>query len=307
MATIGSLGAVTAGVWTRQEALAVLGPGALGGQLRRGRWQSPWRGVYADAGVVLSHRQRAFAAVLASRGQSAGAQASGHGTGAAAGRPGPPARPTAAACGRTAARVHGLLLVDDLDPATGAQEHRVDDVYVVQAARDLHAQTRDPGLPTRLHGRRLALGRGELLRQAGGLLLTSVLRTVLDCAVVLAPEALVCLLDDALHRGLLSSSQLHGLLAERRGDLGVVALRTAVRLADGRAESPAETCGRLLLLVLPELEPQVELFDRAVRLVCRFDLGSRRQRFAIELDGRRGHAGEVMRAKDQRRDRRSAA
>lgn len=63
---------------------------------------------------------------------------------------------------------------------------------------------------------------------------------------------------------------------------------------------------RLLLLpVLPDLEPQVEVFDHAMRPVARFDLADRRVRLAIEADGKRGHAGRDMVAKDRRRDRRS--
>jgi hypothetical protein len=90
--------------------------------------------------------------------------------------------------------------------------------------------------------------------------------------------------------------------------LAAPALRAAIAVADGRAESPAETLARLLLLpVLAGLVPQVELFDGAARLVARFDLGDPEVKLAVEADGTRGHAGTAMVAKDRRRDRRSEA
>lgn len=84
----------------------------------------------------------------------------------------------------------------------------------------------------------------------------------------------------------------------------VVALRWAVERADIRAESPAETLARLLLLpVLPGLTPQTSLVDSRGRVLVRFDLGDRDLRLAVEANGRAGHAG--MAARDQKRDRTS--
>ena len=99
-----TLGIRSCGVWTRAEALAVLGRGQVDALVRARTWQVPWRGVYADAGHVLDAEQCAWAAVLAAGG-------------AVADPTGPRLR--AVAAGRTAARVWGLPLVDDLDPATG--------------------------------------------------------------------------------------------------------------------------------------------------------------------------------------------
>jgi hypothetical protein len=75
-----------------------------------------------------------------------------------------------------------------------------------------------------------------------------------------------------------------------------------VSAADGRAESPAETLVRLLLLPdLPGLVPQVRVLDGR-RVLARFDLADEELMLAVEADGRRGHAGEVMAAKDRARD-----
>ena len=283
MSGLARLGATSCGVFTRREALGVLSAGQIDALVRAGTWQVLWRGVYADAGHVLDAQQRAWAAVLA-----AGGAVDGCG-----GR-----RLRAVASGRTAARLWRLPLVDDEDPATGAYDHRLDDVTV---DRNLVRQ--------RYGGRwlipqRSVLARNDVLQLPSGLWVTTPVRTLLDCALLLTPTALVCAVDAALHRHLV-----------RRVDLvppphrpGAARLRAAESLADGRAESPPETLARLLLRPqLPDLEPQVELFDAAARLVARFDLGDRRVRLAVEADGKAAHAGAAMVAKDRRRDRRTEA
>jgi hypothetical protein len=279
---LSELGAGTCGVWTRRSALALITPAAVRTLLRDGSWQVLWPGIYADGGFVLDAHQRAYAAVLACGGGPRSNKERG------------PVR--VAACGRTAARVWGLPLIDDDDPATGAQEHRIDDVHVLGGGR----VRRGPTGVLRRH----ELAPGGFVRLASGLVVTSRMRTLVHCAGLLSHEALVCAVDDALHRGLVSQEQLVVAAARRRGEPSAPALRRAVALADGRSESPAETLARLLLLpVLPALEPQVRLIDSAARVIARFDLGDRTARFAVEADGKRGHAGTAMVAKDRARDR----
>jgi hypothetical protein len=274
MTAAARLGERSGGVWTRGQAVAAMSPARVQTALRRGEWQVLWPAVYADAGHVPDHEQRAWAASLA-------------------GGPG------AVACGRTAARVHGMVLIDDDDPATGAQEHLVDDVAVPVARSPVESG------PRRLlrHGRRGT----DLVELPSGLLVASPLQTVAECSRLLAPDALVCLLDDVLHREVMTPQQLAELLEQRRWGLGAPALREALALADGRAESPAETLARLLLLpVLPGLVPQHRLLDGRGWLLARFDLGDPRLRLAVEADGQT-HRGERSAARDQRRDRRSDA
>lgn len=304
-ATEADLGGGSGGVWTRAAALRVLSEGTIRRRLEDEVWQVLWPGVYADGGHEPAAVQRAWAAVLASGGEG---QPPG-------GRRSEGGRLRAVASGRTAARVHGLVMIDDDDPATGSCQHLDDDVKVWSAARRLVFPP--PGEPPRadgflveqrpartLHRHRSTLAGTDLARLPSGLWLTALPRTIADCAVLLEHEALVCLLDDALHRGLLDDAALRALAAARRGLVGGPALARAVAVADGRAESPGETLARLLLApVLPGLEPQVELYDRALRLVARFDLGDRDVRMAVECDGKRGHAGGRMVAKDRRRDR----
>lgn len=283
---LSGLGAASLGVWTRRQALAVLSGGQIDAFVRARVWQVVWRGVYADAGHDLDAEQRAWAAVLA---------AGGAPTVGPTGRP----RLRAIASGRTAARVWGLPLIDDDDPATGGADWRLEDVSVGRHLPQQHREDRT------LVPHRSRLGREEVVRLSSGLWVTAPARTLLDCAVLLTAQALVCATDGALHRHLVQHEDLRRVHPARPG---AARLRTAVGLADARAESPPETLARLLLLpVLPELEPQVELVDHAARLIARFDLGDRSARLAVEADGKAGHAGPVMVAKDRRRDRRSEA
>jgi very-short-patch-repair endonuclease len=59
--------------------------------------------------------------------------------------------------------------------------------------------------------------------------------------------------------------------------------------------------------VPPGLVPRVELFDAGMRLVARLDLGDEEAKLAVEADGKKGHAGTQMVAKDRRRDRRTGS
>ena len=284
MGGLQDLGAASLGVWTRVEARQHLTAGQIDELVRLGVWQVLWRGVYADGGYVVTAEQRAIAAVLAVGGSCA---------------PGP-APPRAAAIGRTAARVWGFPLIDDDDPVTRAREQLLDDVAVT---RSLPRQRFDGRT---LRPRLLRLSTSDVVQQPSGLWVSRPLRTIADCARWLSHEALVCVLDAALHRGAASSGSLQQLVTARQGQAGGPALARAVPLADGRAEAPTETLARLLLLpVLPRLEPQVRLFDHRGRVIARFDLGDREARLGIETDGIRGHSGDAMVAKDRRRDRTS--
>lgn len=289
------LGTSTLGVWTRQEALAVTTRGVVQSCLRRGEWQVLLPGVYADGGFEPSHVQWAFAAVLACGGPE-GPMPFGEGR----------RRVPAVVAGRDAARLWGLPLVDDDDPATGARELALHDVHVWAAGPPL-AASRPDGTVHRVTRHRLVLRDGDLVRLKSGLWVASPLRTVVDCAGLLSLKGAVCAADDALHRRLISAADLAAAAASRAGRPGARTLRRVVAAADGRAESPTETLARLLLLPhLPGLVPQVRLWDKRGRLLARFDLADERLLLAVELDGRRAHAGEAMRARDTSRDRTTA-
>lgn len=257
--------------------------------VRSGVWQVLWPGVLMDAGFVPSPGHRAWGAVLASGG--------GPHPGTAVQSADQPRG--VFACGRTAARLWQLPLVDDDDPATGAREHLLDDVAV--------PGNRGGSLTWRgrsLSRHQLVLRRGDVVRTRSGLLVTSALRTLVDCASLLRQDALVCCLDDGLHRGLVTTGRLDDAVRCRKGRRGGPALKAAVEAADARAEAPSETLLRLVLRPhFPRLEPQVQLFDDAARLLARFDLADRDARVAVEADGVQAHSGPAMVAKDRRRDR----
>lgn len=295
---LSSLGVGSLGLWTRAHALALASAAQIDHLVATRTWQVLWPGVYADGGCPLDAEQAALAAVMA---------AGGGGQPVPFGEPDPATgqrrkRLVAVAFGRTAARVHGFPLIDDDDPATGARERVLDDVARWTSGRDQRWGER------RLVVHQPRFGPGDLVRRPSGLWITSPLRTLVDCARLLSHEALVCALDDALHRELVDTDSLNARAIARRGLPGGPAFRRAVALADGRAESPNETLARLILLpVLPRLVPQVRLFDAGMRLVARFDLGDEEVKLAVEADGRTGHAGTQMVAKDRRRDRRTEA
>ncbi len=299
---LSSLGEGSLGLWTRPQALALMTRGSLN-RIARTSWQIPFTGVYADAGYELSPVQWAQAAVLASGGAG---QPLAYGEPRADGSR--RSRLVAAACGRSAARVWGLPLIDDDDPATQTAEHLLHDVLVWRSLPTMTAPTRAGG-PDRpqLRRHRLTGLVGGLVQDRNGLWLTSPQTTALDCVNLLRPEAAVCVLDAGLHRELFTRAELTAAVAARAGKPGARALRDAVASADGRSESPNETLARLLLQpTLPGLEPQVQLHDGHGRVLARFDLGDRAVRLAVDMDGKRGHAGEQMVAKDRKRDRVSA-
>jgi hypothetical protein len=270
---LASLGNGNGGVWTTAEAVQCgLSNAQVEHRLATREWQLLRRGVHCDGGIVPDAAMRGWAAVKAAGG---------------------PGRSWAA--GRTTARLFRLPLIDDDDPATGAAEHVHDEVAVLASRRPTQRPT--------LHVQRLKLVRGDTLLVDGCPTLT-LYRALPGLARTLTREALVCLLDAALHQGLVDQARLAAVVAAESGRNGGALLRRAVGLADGRAESPAETLARLILLpVLPGLVPQVQLFDRGMREVARFDLGDEELKLAVEADGARGHAGGQMVAKDRRRDR----
>lgn len=275
MASEHLLGRRTAGVWTAAQARSCgLSEGTIARRVADGQFQRLHRGVFCDGGIQPSPLMRGWGAVLA-RG--------GHGK--------------AWATGRTVARMLELPLIDDDDPCTKAYDRVHDDVAVLDA---------HPGRSGTLHVTRPGFVVGIDTVLVGGCPSLTLERALPGLATVLTLEALVCLLDAALHSGQLTPDRLASAVERESGRRQAVALRQAAALTDGRAESPNETLARLLLQpALPGLVPQVPLVDGRGQLVARFDLGDVRRRLAVEADGKRGHAGEVMRAKDGRRDRRT--
>lgn len=274
-------------IWARAQALQELSNGAIHRRVESSAWQAPFPGVYVEGREPLAPATWARAAVLASGFGDAAPHA-------------------AVAAGRTAARVWGLPLIDDDDPATGAQDHLIHEVITLGPQRGLTMVAPDGQRRRELRRYRRRLVNREVVWHEGGFWITTPLRTAVDCVPAIGVEAAVCLLDQGLRLRRFSREDLDAAVLARRGRVGTPALAAAVALTDRRAESVAETLARLLLLpFLPGLVPQVTVRNEDHRVIARFDLADEALMLAIEVDGKEGHAGAQMVAKDRARDRRT--
>lgn len=142
----------------------------------------------------------------------------------------------------------------------------------------------------------------------GGLPVTTIERTVVDCAASMPAGQALVIADSALRRGA-STEVIQRLLAARVGHRGVHRARRVLALADARAESPGESLCRWAVveagLVAPELQVAV-----ATRIgTFWLDLGWPEQKVAIEFDGFVKYSGadgrtapEVVFAEKRRQD-----
>jgi len=175
--------------------------------------------------------------------------------------------PDAVFTGATAAWIHGL----DFDPA--------DPVEIgVPVGSGVRLQT---GL--RVNRTQIVIDDVVTVR---GLRATSILRTLLNCALRWpAAEALVAI-DAALTAGLTNTAALRHRAGKIAGRPGAGRLRMLAMLA-APAESPMETRLRWLLIErgLPVPQVQVELLDGDARSVGRADLYYPTARLVLEFDG----------------------
>ncbi|HEV7166922.1 MAG TPA: hypothetical protein VGN49_03035 [Micrococcaceae bacterium] len=114
---------------------------------------------------------------------------------------------------------------------------------------------------------------------------TSLTRTVLDCARVLELPKAVIIGDHALRKGL----TIEGLAAALDSDPVKRGSRRAQRVLeslDGRSESAGETRTRLLLRGLNIPQPELQLPIPTVRGVFRADFGWRERKLILEFDGK---------------------
>ncbi|MDP9181496.1 MAG: hypothetical protein M3P04_01805 [Actinomycetota bacterium] len=118
-----------------------------------------------------------------------------------------------------------------------------------------------------------------------GLPCTSVARTVFDLARAESFRSGVVVADAALRSGL-SRDELLDVVARHRGWPGSRRVREVVMFADGRAESPLESLGRVSCLEegLPVFDPQVRVLVDGIE-VARVDGLWREQLVVFEGDG----------------------
>ncbi|CAN5267385.1 hypothetical protein BH20ACT5_BH20ACT5_13500 [soil metagenome] len=159
-------------------------------------------------------------------------------------------------------------------------------VFAAICARD--SRPRRPGLVISRHPRPVEYD------EIAGLRVARPAHILVGAARDLGLLDVLLLVDAALHRGECTLAELHQVAAHQRGG---PALRTALRYADGRAESPWETVLRLLHQVCDvPVEPQYGIgpFSADLRIV-----GTRR---LAEYDGE-VHRTADRHAKDLARER----
>lgn len=141
--------------------------------------------------------------------------------------------------------------------------------------------------------------RPEEVTHRGAYRLTSASRTVVDVARTWPEVDAVAAVDAALLRGLTTRDELLETLARHSTVAGTPTVQRVLQLADGRAESWLETCGRLAFAAggLPPYVPQVEIWldDELLKVVDGWypDIA-----LAVEFDGLvkyRGTAEEARR------------
>ncbi|MFJ4107136.1 hypothetical protein [Oerskovia enterophila] len=117
-----------------------------------------------------------------------------------------------------------------------------------------------------------------------GIPVTSLERTVVDCARSLRPSSALVVADSALRLGA-DVRLLDQILDESAGKRGVIQARQVLQLADARSESPGETLVRWFALDagLPPLVPQLSV--TTWRGEFRLDLAWPELRVGLEFDG----------------------
>ncbi|MGV0991083.1 MAG: endonuclease domain-containing protein [Mycobacterium sp.] len=160
----------------------------------------------------------------------------------------------------------------------------------------VHSNGRPPPMLV-VHGD--ALLEGETLR-VDGMAVTTAARTAFDLGRRLPATAAVQRMDALMNATRLGIVEVDGVIDQHPGVRGLKALRKALQLVDGGAESPYETLTRLILVRagLPTPQTQVPVMDRYGFAVAYVDMGWPDIRVAVEYDG----AQHWTDARQRRRD-----
>lgn len=103
-----------------------------------------------------------------------------------------------------------------------------------------------------------------------GIDVTSVARTVVDCARTESFEKAVVLGDSALHAGLVTAPELHYVLESAHGRRGAPQAARAIAFLDGRSESVGESRSRVLMKRADLPAPQLQ---RVIQGIDGYDIG----------------------------------
>ncbi|NUO61897.1 MAG: type IV toxin-antitoxin system AbiEi family antitoxin domain-containing protein [Hamadaea sp.] len=142
-----------------------------------------------------------------------------------------------------------------------------------------------------------------------GMLTTTVVRTLADLLLHVDRMSAVSALDSALFSGLVTRDDLDAVEGLMRGRRNAAVSRTWLGLADGRAESPLETRGRLVCVDarLPPDVLQAEIRRTDGTVAARADLLWSRSRLIAEADGAEFHDRPDALFRDRERQNELAA
>jgi predicted transcriptional regulator of viral defense system len=148
---------------------------------------------------------------------------------------------------------------------------------------------------------RADLEAGEI-QQRAVVAVTSVLRTVLDCARTLPIRYAVVIADSALRNGLVRYEELLAACRAATGR-GAERVRRVGELADPNSASVLESLLRVLLAengLRPPMS-QYPVYDSQGRIIARADFAWPRERLIVEVDGFEFHSSRADYRKDRRR------
>jgi hypothetical protein len=131
------------------------------------------------------------------------------------------------------------------------------------------------------------VSRGDLVT-VNEVLVTSPARAALESSALGPSESAFCVLNDLLHRKLVTEAELRSQLVEMETWPGKTAAEVLLRLADGRMESVGESRTFWLLYHqhIPKPVPQHEVKDSTGRLVAKLDFAWPELGVWVEFDGR---------------------
>src|SRR5699024_1574965 len=170
--------------------------------------------------------------------------------------------------------------------------------------RTVHMVVPGPGTKRRRHHITLhtwQVATEEITTLDGVLRLTTPGRSLRDTLLSVDRETAVCLMDSALHQGLIEKGQVGALILANRKRKGCVRSRRWWPLADGRAESPLEPRVRLPCTDagFPPTDLQHRFLDDTGRTIAVADLWWAEMGIIGEADGHGPHSLPKMLAKDR--------
>lgn len=193
--------------------------------------------------------------------------------------------PQAVVSHRSAALLHGLPLIGPQPPVP-----------------ELTVPPRTRGDIPSVHPHRARL-RPEDVVTVGDTKVTAVARTVCDLARHRPLSTAVAAIDAALYRQLTTVEQIQDVLQFCRNWPRTQRAHRAVRLSDGRAESPLESISRLVMvrLGIPQPEIQKQIFDRYGLLIGRGDFYWDEYGVIGEADGRSKYDTRLVLTREKER------